>query len=98
MFSVGKDFRSMLGNIQYNETGKYIPNGFYFCTVFPSVKVVLNNQVHLLHRNRPYSFSRGNITCSLWTNECFRSGFEQETKRCSWKTGKYTVRHGEGTD
>ena len=36
MFSVGKDFRSMLGNIQYNETGKYIPNGFYFCTVFQS--------------------------------------------------------------
>ena len=31
MFSVGKDFRSMLGNIQYNETGKYISNGFYFC-------------------------------------------------------------------
>ena len=102
MFSVGKDFRSMLGNIQYNETGKYIPNGFYFCTVLrlitTSVKVVLNNQVHLLHRNRPYSFSRGNITCSLWTNECFRSGFEQETKRCSWKTGKYTVCDGEGSD
>ena len=34
MFSVGKDFRSMLGNIQYNETGKYIPNGFYFVLSF----------------------------------------------------------------
>ena len=69
-----------------------------FVLSFTSVKVVLNNQVHLLHRNRPYSFSRGNITCSLWTNECFRSGFEQETKRCSWKTGKYTVCDGEGSD
>ena len=46
MFSVGKDFRSMLGNIQYNETGKYISNGFYFCNIFliyTSVQVVLNN-------------------------------------------------------
>ena len=44
MFSVGKDFRSMLGNIQYNETGKYISNGFYFCNIFfTSVHVVLNN-------------------------------------------------------
>ena len=47
MFSVGKDFRSMLGNIQYNETGKYISNGFYFCniflTIYTSVQVVLNN-------------------------------------------------------